>query len=606
MNDRDDGKQDDRENREDRHDRVGENDTAKIEGTQASVNTNEINNNVHLVTRVEDLEKKVADLERQLLELHSGRLAPPQKPAPVYTVQPVGSKQPGGSVPTNPYQAPVSEPKPKTDWEHLIARVWLPRIFIAVLLIGVVWGFTAAISAGIITEPVRCILGVLASAFMYWQGERQSRQSRHALGQVLLGGSVAVLLLALAAAHMLYGLIPAWLAFTFYVLTISTGLWTSLRHRSQALSVIMMLAGYLIPFLVDSAKPNIWTFTAYETVFSIVMIVLAHRYAYRVAYYTAFFILHAPLLIGSLIADDPEGRYALMIAVLLQHAVLFTLSTFRQNGEQKANRPVSLFLSFGLVAAWMYGLFGDEAPFIYRLVVVSCALVYSVTAYWLIKQKKAAAIHLAIATFAWFLWLVHVLNADHLSSATLVEGTLAIILGIKLKSKLQQITGSLAYLFGMCSVWVQPIDAIFSAETIAWLMLLASLVVLYEFLKRLPEGSANWHQRYKSSLLWIDSVLFLIFITQVTQVLTHSLSADLQHLLLSAVWVLYAIAVIVTGVVMGKQKLRLAGILFLFITLLKIIFADLPDVSTAVRAVLFIGLGIIGVAVSRLFYKRKD
>ncbi|MFD0679632.1 MULTISPECIES: DUF2339 domain-containing protein [unclassified Paenibacillus] len=569
----------------------------------------EINKNDHLATRVEDLEKKVAYLEQQLLELQQGSPAAAQKPVSVSSGQTVVNKELVTPAAPNPFQAPAPQPKPpkpKTDWEHLIARVWLPRIFIAVLLIGVVWGFTAAVSAGIITEPVRCILGVVAAAFMYWQGEKQTRQSRHSLGQVLLGGSVAVLLLSLAAAHMLYVLIPAWLAFMLYVLTIGAGLWTALRHRSQALSVIMMLAGYLIPFLVDSAKPNIWTFTAYETVFSIAMILLAHRYAYRVAYYTAFFVLHVPLLIGSLIGDDPGSRYALMIAVLLQHALLFALSSFRWNRAQQANRPVSLFLSFGLVAAWMYGLFGNDDPYIYRLIVASCALVYSITAYWLVKQKNTATTHLAIATFGWFLWLVHVLEAEHLSTATVVEGTLAIILGITLKSKLQQITGALAYLFGMFCVWAQPIDAILSAETIAWLVLLASFAVLYEFLKRLPEGTADRHKRYKNSLLWIDSVLFLIFITQVTQVLTRSLSIDLQHLLLSAVWVLYAIGVIVTGVVTGKPKVRLAGILLLFVTLLKIIFADLPDVSTAVRAVLFIGLGIIGVAVSRLFYKRKD
>jgi uncharacterized membrane protein len=59
-------------------------------------------------------------------------------------------------------------------------------------------------------------------------------------------------------------------------------------------------------------------------------------------------------------------------------------------------------------------------------------------------------------------------------------------------------------------------------------------------------------------------------------------------------------------VVADKRKARLAGILFLFVILLKIIFTDLPDVSTAVRALLFIGLGGIGVGVSRLFYRRKS
>jgi uncharacterized membrane protein len=573
----------------------------KRDGNRDPVNSDPI----ALTTRVDELEKKVAALEKQLLELQFGRtsVGRPELPS-AYTGRPADNKEPRMAEP-NPYRIPAKPPKPKTDWEHLIARVWLPRIFIAVLLIGVVWGFTAAASAGIITEPVRCILGSLAAAFMFWQGEAQTRQNRQALGQVLLGGSVAVLLLALFAAHMLYGLIPAWLAFTLYVLTVGTGLWTALKHRSQALAVIMMLAGYLVPFLVDSAEPSIWSLTAYETVFSISMILLAHRYGYKVAYYTAFGVLHLPLLAGSFIGDGPDNRYAVMIAVLLQHALLFVLSTFRKE-RSKADSSVSLFLSFGLTAAWMYGLFADEDPFVYSLVMALCGLIYSITAYALVKQKKAAAVHVAIATFGWFLWLVHVLEASHLSAAMLIEGTLALVLGIMLKSKLQQVTGGLAYIFGLGSVLVHPVERIFSDEALAWLILLASMAALYTFIRRLPEGTADWHQRYKNSLLWVDSVLILIFLTQVTGVLTRPLSDDLQRLLLSAVWVLYAIAVIVTGIAAGKQKVRLAGILFLLITLLKIIFTDLPDVSTAVRAVLFIGLGSIGVAVSRLFYKRKD
>ncbi|MEI0737776.1 hypothetical protein VQ056_15745 [Paenibacillus sp. JTLBN-2024] len=94
----------------------------------------------------------------------------------------------------NPYAYPGQqaqvprEPKPPKDWEHLIARVWLPRVFIVVLLLGVLWGFTAVVKAGYLTEPVRCLLGVVAAAVMYWLGERQLRSKREALGQVLLGG----------------------------------------------------------------------------------------------------------------------------------------------------------------------------------------------------------------------------------------------------------------------------------------------------------------------------------------------------------------------------------------------------------------------------------
>jgi hypothetical protein len=43
----------------------------------------------------------------------------------------------------------------------------------------------------------------------------------------------------------------------------------------------------------------------------------------------------------------------------------------------------------------------------------------------------------------------------------------------------------------------------------------------------------------------------------------------------------------------------------LFVTLFKLVLIDLPIVSVLVRAVLFIGVGAAGVAISRLFYVKK-
>jgi len=573
-------------------------------------NDNNATENVEQLTyRLEALEKKVLNLEQQLSNLqpkqvpispeHSSAI-PETLAAPVHH----GLQQPPMPAAR---EMPQTTPQPPTDWEHLIARIWLPRVFIAVLLIGVVWGFTAAVNAGYINEPVRCLLGILAAGLMYWWGEAQCRQNRHALGRVLLGGSIAVVLLSLFAAHMLYDLIPITLTFILYVLAIGGGLWTALRHHSQTLTVIIMIAGYLVPFLINSENLNIWSFVSYETLFSIAMLLLAYRHAYRVAYFTALGVLHIPLLIGILIAGPNDiNRYPIAVAVLLQHVVLFMLSTFRHE-VGKAVQTVSLFLSFGLTAAWMYGLLGNEDPFAYRLIIAICALIYSIASYWLYKRKNTAAVHIAIATFGWFLWMTHVLEASqNIAMATLVEGTLAIMVGILLKTKLQQVTGALVYMYGFFIVFFRPINEILSLQTLAWLVLLASISAIYILLKRLPEGIADKYKHHKNILLWIDSVLFLIFITQITGVATISLSSDAQHLLLSAVWVVYAIAVIVVGVVSGQKKVRLAGILFLFLTLVKIIFIDLPDVSTAVKAVLFIGLGSIGVAVSRLFYKRKN
>src|SRR5690606_3545829 len=135
------------------------------------------------------------------------------------------------------YQQSMQPKKPKQprDLENLLVRVWLPRVFIIVLLLGVLWAFLAAVNAGIITESVRCWLGVLGAVVMYVLGVRQINRDRAGLGKVLLGGSHSILILSISAAHLLFDLIPAAAAISLYLASLAVIIGTALRWRSQTL-----------------------------------------------------------------------------------------------------------------------------------------------------------------------------------------------------------------------------------------------------------------------------------------------------------------------------------------------------------------------------------
>ncbi|NOV01217.1 DUF2339 domain-containing protein [Paenibacillus planticolens] len=559
-----------------------------------------------LELRVAVLEQKVKALE-QLLDQALDRKTATTSQSSDWPTPAAEQSQP--SPPSRPHQetvVPAAPPAPPRDWEHLIARVWLPRIFIIVFLLGVLWGFTAAVSAGFITEPVRCILGILAAGVMYWQGETQMRRKRTALGQVLLGGASGVLILSLFAAHMLFGLIPPWLTFVLYIISIAASVFIAIRHRSQALMIITLLAGYLVPFMVTSAQPNHWIFAGYEGLFSMAMMLLSLRYSFRGAYFTAFGVLHLPLLVSTLISNGANDRTALLTIVILQHLLLFGIALLRSE-DSRIGQRITLFLSFGLVAAWTYGLYGSSAGdrHLYEWMLALWSVLYIGTSFWLYWQKRAFSVQLSIATFSTFLWLISVLHADQSGAALLVEGGIALGLGVRFQSRLQQISGALAYFIGMLFVFTHPIHRIGSYESFGWLVLVATVCGLYAYFRSYArEGRVP--SRFPLLLLWMAFIFVLIFISQLTNVLTSGLDVDYEHLILSGVWAVYAVLLIIAGLFVRRAKANLIGILFLFITLLKIIFIDLPDVSTAVRAILFIGLGAIGVGISRLFYKRKE
>ncbi|MCR8644697.1 DUF2339 domain-containing protein [Paenibacillus sp. N1-5-1-14] len=559
---------------------------------------------MELNNRIDQLEKRIALLENQIKELKQERepVSSPVVPSKKPTILQAEIKQakPITQGPVRMTTTPQVK-KANTDWEQHFAKVWLPRIFIVVLLLGVLWGFTAAVNAGIITEPVRVLLGLIATALLFWQGEKQIKAERFALGKVLLGGSVAILMLTLFAAHMLYDYTPSWAAFILYILTIALSIWLSLRHQSQALIIVSLLGGYLIPFLIKSDDPNIWMFAGFEAVFSSAMIILAYRFQYWGAYYTALSV-HIPLVIGYIISNHMESRTAFIIAVMIHHLVLFALFTF-QKKHQKVNQYVSLFIGFSLLVLWMGGLYGIRFSGVYQTMILTWGFIYVVAAYWLHSVQKNASAHITIASFAVFLWLVHVLDGSNLAIVLLIKGMLTIMLGMKLLTKLQQVTGSVVYLIGFLLCFEKPISEVFSSMTLSWLVLILSLLGMYVFVTRIKDSSL--YTPIQPYLLWGVGAASIILISQITSVLSKPVSKDYQHLILSTVWIACTIIIVVIGVVYKKKVLRISGIVFLFITLAKMIFVDLPFVSTAIRAILFIALGSVGIALSRLYYRRK-
>ncbi|WP_110933970.1 DUF2339 domain-containing protein [Paenibacillus bouchesdurhonensis] len=510
-------------------------------------------------------------------------------------------QQPNSAHPASNMR-PTTKPSSSRDWEYAISRVWLPRVFIVVLLLGVLWLFMAAVNAGYLSEPVRCLLGVVLAAAMYWFGDKQVRAQREALGQVVLGGANAVLVLTLFAAHMLYGLLPLGIAFVLYIMSIAFGVFIAVHHRSQTLIIIAMLSGYLIPFLAKSpADP--WMFILYEAIFSIAMILVSTRFNFRAAYIVAIAVLHIPLLILYAQGYYNKSNWLFLTAVLLQHLVLFGITVTRQY-RHKLDQMILLPIGFFLLSLWLIELYGYEEGYTFTIVIALLSILYSIAAVMSHKQKQMSELFASIATYGWVVFIVDSVGNDYKISVLLVLGMLSLILGIKLRSLLQQIVGLTLYLFSAFLTLFSFIPEFFSTETLAWLLLLISFPIPYFITKRQQEP--KWILSLWDVFNWAEAVLGLIFLTQIAHVLTKSLSSDIHHLSLSAVWILYAAGLIIFGLASNRSRVRLAGVIFLFVILLKVIIIDLPWVSIGVRAVLFISLGLAGIFTSRILYQKKQ
>jgi uncharacterized membrane protein len=512
------------------------------------------------------------------------------------------------------------------DWEDVIGRVWLPRIFIFVLLLGLVWGFTIVAAKGILTEPVRVLMGFAGSGLLVWLGEKQIKKQRESLGKVLLSGAISLLILTTFAMHVLYDMVPGVVAFILNVGWIVVGLQLAKRHKSEVIAILTAFAGYLVPFLVKGHEEAATLFIVYETCFYTLLLLFAVKQGYKRLFYTASVLWHvvvifyAATLLWDRDIDTDKVMLSAAFGAVIQH-ILIGYFGFKGKFQKIKVLPL-VFTSFTITTLWafegfQFDLSYDEletlTPFqvhVKTAILLDLYLLVSAGGYGFLAYKglkkqehQQTAVGLAISTLSVAL-LVYQLVDDNGFRAIiyLIMGTLAVYLGYRFKTTFQKCTGWVVYAIGaFITIADQKIREILSIETLCWFVLIGSLYALYRLINL-------HHATYKvlrGFMLGVNALTHLIFLSSITSVITKNWSISIQMMTLSFAWALYAAAGIVFGVVKGKKNIRLVGIILLLLTLCKIVLVDLQFVTIIVRTVLFVGLGTIGLLVSRLFYVKK-
>lgn len=493
-------------------------------------------------------------------------------------------------TPTQPLRKHVQIPE-KIDLEHTIGRIWLPRIFIVILLLGVMYGFIASVQAGIITPAFRCVLGGLVTALFIVLGEKQIKEKRNALGQALLGGAVSIGVITIFAAHMLYDFIPPVPAFILDVGLIVTGVYLSNRHHSEALGILSSVGGYLVPFLISSNHPSTPFFVLYEALSSVAFLIFAMKKKFVYLLYISIACFHLALFAFYAFTRNPISS-AIVSGTVTQHLAILLYVIYGKPSEKKQN--TILLPSFAITSCWVVSLLTKTDSQWYFIVAL---IIYFAIFLWLRYPVLSS-----VATLSLFSYLLTFSTTiEKKSILFFIEGLIAIRLGVQIKSRVQIITGAIPLILGTLGILMIPISEVFSIETLGWILLLLCVYAQ----KSLFRFQFTQQQVVLIGIFIVRTILTLCFLTEVIQVITENLSIDTQHYSLSFVWALYAIVETLYGRFIQNNTLdRFTGIAILLLTLIKVIFADIPNVSLTIRAILFIVLGFIGLGISRIFYKK--
>lgn len=197
-----------------------------------------------ILRRLDQLEAEIRQLRQEVARL--ARSAADQPPA----AAPAGPEKPGPKQSPTPFDAEVTP------------QVWLARLGVLLLFLGLSFLFVYAVQQGWITPWLRVLAGLAVGAVLLTLGWRLA-PTRAPVAAILAGGGLAAWYLSLFAAYRLYALVPYGLSFAGMTLvTVLTYLLALTRHH-PATAVVGISGGLLTPLALGGGDGELVPLAAY-------------------------------------------------------------------------------------------------------------------------------------------------------------------------------------------------------------------------------------------------------------------------------------------------------------------------------------------------------
>ncbi|MCG7336669.1 DUF2339 domain-containing protein [Sporosarcina sp. ACRSM] len=478
-----------------------------------------------VLERVSDLEKEVALLKQQLAR--QGVASNPMKePAP--TIQVAKTKQfPDKPViaKREPEREIPSQPTVKKEFDlEKVLSTWLPRVFMFILLLGVLWGLKVGMDHGFITTAVRVALGYAGTILLYYLGMRYYTSGKKGFGLTLLGGFIGLGILTTFAAHHLYGYLSFMAAFVIGVAYIIAGLLLSRKTQSETLTIFSGIAGFLLPFLLEGTGATAVQFCLYILLLFLSLFYVSISQKHKITFYVMFLLFHFTLFFYAVLDGVYGEEWILVGTVLIQHSILLFFY-LRGSISKSVFSEALLYTNFVMTIGWVKML--DHVPevTVYGLF----ALLYSALAiysFW----KKDSALRGVLSAVALFAVCVFILAFDLQDERVILlllilNGTMGIWIGLRYRTVRTVVTGSVIYLFTIPNVLTgMYFETFWSLEHIVWLVFLASVgwlfYTVYRYTPRFLVGKTVVIDR---SLI-IGQVFVLIYVNKLTRLWLASTS----------------------------------------------------------------------------------
>ncbi len=554
-----------------------------------------------LQNRIERLESRVKELENELKQTGQGKIA--SKKQKEQAVQ--GSKD--------------------SSWDALqLGEKWLNNIGIALLLIGIVFLFKYSIDQGWLIPEVRSAVGLISGILLLGFGLRMD-ETLNPFRQMVMGGGIAAFYITGFATFQLFTFMPSTIVWLFMIAVTVLSFLLSLQQDEAILAVIGTLGALGTPFMLYSGDGEIVGLMVYFAMIIGPASILYIRKEWQSLLWSitvgGLLVLAAAIITNLVGTDDITSfeRWMMLGGIIVWILASWLVPVFKEMRE-------SLILEVNNVLGSSDEGIGSSIHIMALGVPVIGVLLSAGVWEWTMNEAGMASMVMAVLGGGGFYSFSKTQKLPGLASTHAFLGLVLLTAGLFLilegnvlfavfivelialrylahHSGDKKISIASHLLFGITVWWL--INRLQMSGETAYLL---NLSTLSELTLILAGG------------LWIPQYLHRNDSQNIYQVLSHLLLLYwlYQKLILfengqawiSLAWGLYAILLIVLGLVRFGKEIRMAGLVTMLVVVIKLFLVDLAQLQAIWRILLFMGFGsvllLVGYLIQSKFLERSS
>ena len=405
--------------------------------------------------------------------------------------------------------------KPKRSLEEQFLS-FLPKMFMVILVLGVLWGLKLASDYGFLSDSIKIIGGYGLSILLFtcaYLFDKKQKLSEPVVVS-LYGGAYIVGILTTAAGAILYDVLNLNVALMLAFVFIAYGIGISYVKQSEALTVFVAFTSLLLPYLLEYMEFHYAIIASYVLIITLALQVVIWKYKQALALYVSTFFAMLALIVLSITTDNSSMLLGYGIIVIL--AVLFAtwekVCSVAVKNRRIHNSLLFLFSAYSVIALMILFDF-NKIPFFVCMLLAVVQLAFSI--YLFTKQNRDAFD--VVASTVILSILAYLINVDvDVQLARLfafVFISIGLFVGLKLRVSFMKVMYS--FLFFNISIfiygWSYP-EPLFSLETLLLVLVLVVMGAAYVYAKRPKEDvmpfELNMQKYYVMEIVPIGLFLF--------------------------------------------------------------------------------------------------